>query len=87
MFTGEDHNGKSLLSNLISFDRLLELGKMVFEKDGSSPVCNEILYGRAGYLYSLLLVRNVVSDVKEDSFIKEVRILFRVNCLGFGSFG
>lgn len=52
---------------------------MVFEKDGSSPVCNEILYGRAGYLYSLLYVQNAVSDVKKDIFIKEVRIFSALN--------
>lgn len=53
---------------------------MVFEEDGSSPVCNEILYGRAGYLYSLLLVKKFVPDVKEDTFIKQVNFPPQIRC-------
>ncbi|XP_037037407.1 lanC-like protein 2 [Bradysia coprophila] len=52
--------------------KLLELGNMVFEKDGSTPICNEILYGRAGYLYSLLLVRKLVSQYNDDTITKRV---------------
>lgn len=52
---------------------------MVFEKDSRTPVCNEILYGRAGYLYSILLVKKFVSDVTEDTFIKQVNFLHKVD--------
>lgn len=54
-------------------NRLRELGKLVFEKDGNTPICNEILYGRAGYLYSLLLVKKYVPDIEEDGIIKQVK--------------
>ncbi|KAJ6643463.1 Adenosine deaminase-like protein [Pseudolycoriella hygida] len=54
------------------WNMLLELGEMVFRTDDGHTIWNEILYGRAGYLYSLLLVRKYVPDVTDDSFIKKV---------------
>lgn len=48
---------------------------MVFEKDGSAPIWNEILYGRAGYLYSVLLVQKLVPQFKDESFVKRVTFL------------
>lgn len=60
---------------MILINRLFELGKLVFEEDGNTP--NEILYGRAGYLYSLLSIKKHVTDLPdlcEDKLIKQVNL-------------
>ncbi|XP_065206559.1 lanC-like protein 2 isoform X2 [Planococcus citri] len=55
-----------------SLEKLLRFSKYCFAS-GRSPPPDELLYGRAGYLYALLLVRkHIPNDLIKDCFIKEV---------------
>lgn len=57
---------------MTNFSRLLRFSKYCFAHGSSSPP-DELLYGRAGYLYALLLVRKYIpNDIIKDPFIKEV---------------
>lgn len=50
-------------------NNLINLSSWSSEKD----ICNEVLYGRAGYLYSLLLLKQTIDkDIIPDSIVEEI---------------